>query len=206
MLGTSEWKSSQTVPYNIPDKRQAGVFVNGAFHWFGEAREENSLKLIVSLDISNEKFDKLQLPIELVEKKHSSMIIDVLAWCLCVLVMTQDCFEVWVMQDYGVQESWVKRYIIGHASIMTNFNLRQMWSLLNGQILLGNHSQLVIYDPKHSTFKELKFSGNLRLFDAKTYVESLVSLNSGTYACTKKNMIGTSRKEACKEQERYEHH
>ncbi|XP_026444133.1 F-box protein CPR1-like [Papaver somniferum] len=104
-LGSNSWECSQTVTYKFPDKRQTGILVNGAFHWFGEAREKNPSKLIISMNISNEKFDEVQFPKELFDRKHFPMTIGVLEGCLCLVVtVSMSCSEVWTMQDYGVQE------------------------------------------------------------------------------------------------------
>lgn len=89
--------------------------------------------------------------------------------------------EVWVMQDYGVRESWTKRFIFNHERIVNTNYLRLMRYFKNGQILLNDCGNLVIYDMKHSSVREPNNFRSLTFYDADNYVESLVSLNSGTY-------------------------
>ncbi|XP_026445709.1 F-box protein CPR1-like [Papaver somniferum] len=145
--------------------------------------------VLLSLDISNESFNEMQLPDELEEKNDDlCMVLGVLEGCLCALVSSyvNDAkigFEVWAMLDFGVQESWVKRYVIGHESIISDSNyIRLMWTSKNGDILLLSCDSLVLYDPKHGSARELIINDTFLIAD--NYFQSLVSLNSGTYVRT----------------------
>ncbi|XP_026458464.1 F-box/kelch-repeat protein At3g06240-like [Papaver somniferum] len=142
-LGSNTWKSSQSVPYTFNKERQTGVLVNGAFHWLGQARNKNSSKLIVVFDFCTEKFDELQLPEELLEKRHLPMTVGVLEGRLCVVVTVSEVsFQVWVMQDYAVQESWAPLYTFDHSEdYMSDYDadydaLKLMPSFRNGHILV----------------------------------------------------------------------
>ncbi|XP_026411176.1 F-box/kelch-repeat protein At3g06240-like [Papaver somniferum] len=201
-LGSDSWGSFITIPYFFYSNRKSGVLVNGNIHWLAEQG-----RLIVSLDISDERFKVMEVPIELRENGHWFITAAVLEGYLCVLVVfdtdTDDYgdgsddddggdddhgpVEVWVMQDYGVRESWIKRYIITHEIIARNimhhsFSLRFMWFSKNGQILITESGKLVLYDPKDGNAIE-RGMGRARGFRSEaSYSESLVSVNSGTYA------------------------
>ncbi|XP_026458750.1 uncharacterized protein LOC113359308 [Papaver somniferum] len=141
----------------------------------------NSPKLIVVVDFSNEKCGELQLPEELLQMNHLRMTIGVLEGRLGVFVTVFEvCFKVWVMQDYGVQESWIQCYAFARELITKDYALKFMSTFRNGQILLKTVYELFLYDPKHSSGRKHRISSCLRLLDAVEYVESLVSLNSGT--------------------------
>ncbi|XP_026385018.1 uncharacterized protein LOC113280630 [Papaver somniferum] len=87
--------------------------------------------------------------------------------------------EVWEMLDYGIQESWTKRYVVAHESIIIDQKyFRLVRSLKNDEILLLTGNILVLNEPKHGKALELKIN-NVPFKNAETYFESLVSLNSG---------------------------
>ncbi|KAI3901131.1 hypothetical protein MKW92_004530 [Papaver armeniacum] len=110
--------------------------------------------------------------------------------------------EVWVMQNYGVPESWTKRYVITHEIITRNitmhypFNLRFIFSSKNGQILLMEQGKLVLYDPKDGTAIEREMGSVLCFSSGANYFESLVSVNSGSYARKGQIEESTEAKEA----------
>ncbi|RZC79236.1 hypothetical protein C5167_003431 [Papaver somniferum] len=91
--------------------------------------------------------------------------------------------DVWVMEEYGVRESWTKRFTVPQRTI--NFvYFRPIDYLLNGeQILLSVRSQntcsnvLVCYNPKSKRAKILKtHDSDPEWFFAYTYEESLFSV------------------------------
>ncbi|XP_026445704.1 uncharacterized protein LOC113346383 [Papaver somniferum] len=184
-LSSNSWKTEKTMPYWFC-QQTAGVLVNGDLHWLVMAQSDFTL---LSLDISDEIFNEMQLPEELLEKDEDmSMVLGVLEGSLCALVSSyindvKIGYEVWEMLDYGVQESWTKLHVIAHESIISaNHYFRLVWSSKNGDILLLSRRSLVLYDPKHGSAREIKI--NARFLDTDSYFESLVSLNSGTYVGT----------------------
>lgn len=60
--------------------------------------------------------------------------------------------------------------------------LKFIFSSKNGQILLAGQGKLVLYDPKHGTAIGREMGSVLRFSSEENYFESLVSVNSGTYA------------------------
>lgn len=108
----------------------------------------------------------------------------VLEGCLYVIV---DFFnvhsEVWVMQNYGVRESWTKRYTISNERILNAYLPSLVWSFKSGELLVGIWSifDLVIYDPTDESVREPNMPSLTKLGKEGYYYESLVSLRSGTY-------------------------
>ncbi|XP_026419576.1 F-box protein CPR1-like isoform X2 [Papaver somniferum] len=140
-IASNSWKPGQTIPYRFPNymfMQRRGVLINGDLHWLAVAQDKFFL---LSLNFSDESFKELQLlPKELLEKnKNPCVILGLLEGCLCILVNSYvngvkiHC-EVWEMLDYGVQNSWTRRYVITHKSIIVNhvLSLSPVWCFGNG--------------------------------------------------------------------------
>ncbi|XP_026459626.1 F-box/kelch-repeat protein At3g06240-like [Papaver somniferum] len=166
--------------------RVSGVLVNGLRHWL--AKRKNGIKglreqFIISFDFSEERFKQMQLPKGFQDDRPLHTV-GVWEECLCVVHGVWDpCnqLEIWVMQDYGVRESWNKRFVIHlteHRQIFDLYPLRVIWSFKDDKIPLlktMDERQFVLYDPKKDTIT----SSSVAIRAAENYVESLVSLNSG---------------------------
>ncbi|XP_026451904.1 F-box protein CPR1-like [Papaver somniferum] len=175
-LTSNSWKTIPTIPYTFPYSRVSGVLLNGYLHWL--ALSENSSKVIVSFDLSDERFKEVQLP-EFFWKYDEYLIesLGVSKGCLGLLVN----HEVWLMLDYGVEESWTKSYIITHESIVKGlFFSPLIWSFENGKLLFLSSGTLVLYDPEDESAREPNVH-NIAFKSGADYFESLVSLHSGTY-------------------------
>ncbi|XP_026384554.1 F-box protein CPR1-like [Papaver somniferum] len=148
-LASNSWKLGPTVPYRIS---YTAVVVNGYHHWLVKAQDTFFL---LSLDICDDSSKEMKLPNEPLEKSCEDEYISpgVLEGCLCILDSSyvnhvKINVEVWKMLDYGVHESWTKRYIITHESIIWGhyLSLVALWSFENGKILFMNSGGLVLYD------------------------------------------------------------
>ncbi|XP_026417029.1 F-box protein CPR1-like [Papaver somniferum] len=189
-LGSNLWKKIQNISCTRIEQ-QSGVLSNGAFHWLGTRNEDRCSSFVISFNISNNRSDEIQLPKEALDE-GCCVSIGVLEECLCAVVhylidekrVRRGQVILWVMLEYGVRESWTKRYVIDHERILKNcYNLRLMWYFKNGEILFAlscDEINLVIYDPKHGSVREPNLHG-LRITDGASYFETLVSLKSGMY-------------------------
>lgn len=174
---SSSWISFQSNNDELNNYTEAGVFLNGALHWLWEGDTAK----ILSMKIGEERFEELKLPAAL-PKTQYYMDMGVLEGCIYVLARFKEFFEVWVMQDYGAQESWTRLHYIRFELMMwDDFGFGQlMGSCTNGQILFRQSDVVVLYDPKYGTARKLSIPG-LKVEDrAVSYFESLVSLNSIT--------------------------
>ncbi|KAI3898291.1 hypothetical protein MKX03_033968 [Papaver bracteatum] len=94
--------------------------------------------------------------------------------------------SIWIMKEYGMKESWTKMFSVSTQSIEMSLKYSTMtvMDFKNGKILfLKDKSSLVFYDPRDETTRVVN-TGGLSLESCSsvdTYVESLVSLNSGIY-------------------------
>ncbi|XP_026429335.1 F-box protein CPR1-like [Papaver somniferum] len=180
-LKSNSWKSFKTIQrYRLGTHyvTYSGVLLNGALHWPGEPGT------LVSMNISQEGFEVLELPIT---HGYDFMSIGVLEGCLCVLSdHVDETFEVWVMQEYGVPESWTKLYAIKFPRREYHSSMVELLaSLKNGKILFKNEpipdvkNSVFLYDPQCRTARQLNITG-LNDGEAFSYFESLVSLKPST--------------------------
>ncbi|RZC57322.1 hypothetical protein C5167_004626 [Papaver somniferum] len=116
----------------------------------------------------------------------------VLGDCLSLVLVDAKTVEVWVMQDYGVRESWTKRFTTTTQEPIIQYPYwTPMLSLKTGDILMYSYDGFALCDPKKERIGKVSgfFQENICIVRVLTmitshpqsYVESLVSLNSGTY-------------------------
>lgn len=106
------------------------------------------------------------------------MNIGLLGGCLCVTDNSQH-YDIWVMKEFGIQESWTKEFTIDpvtlHKSLEGPFRPLQM--LRNGKMLiLWNRDNLVCYDPKMKEFVFFEFYGVRSLGKIVLFTPSFVPL------------------------------
>ncbi|XP_026416233.1 F-box/kelch-repeat protein At3g06240-like [Papaver somniferum] len=161
-LRSNSWRSSQTIPYWFPSDTTSGVVVRNALHWIGtvDVGTRHSSEVIVSLNIRDEILESVLLPKQLSKKEFYTtkiMTVGVLEGCLCVvdLKFLSNEADVWVMQEYGVQESWVKQYSIA-SGLCINVSYLRLISSKKGKILLQTRSGFILYDLKNSSTRETK--------------------------------------------------
>ncbi|KAI3889371.1 hypothetical protein MKX03_024462 [Papaver bracteatum] len=209
-LGTNSWKKNENIPYNVSAAMVSTKPSNGALHWVAKKGTNmmdptEAAKVIVSFDIAEELIKEIQMP-----SCFPAIVEDLGVLGEDLFLSVDDVrgnkFDVWVMKEYGVADSWTKFLSVSKAqtnwlSSKANFwfNIQELeWVSLtplqlfnkNGEILfrvtcfLGDdiESSLVSYDPKNGKVSRIS---NVRdipdFFYAETYVESLISVNSGEY-------------------------
>lgn len=121
-LSTSSWRSSsintKSVQQLMSTHHKAAVPMNGAVHWIGYNPPNGHC--IVAFDVQNDVFHYFSLPpakdvqFGVLSILHESLVLLKLehsetGWCL-----------IWVMENYGMAESWVNRFKInmGHGSFL----------------------------------------------------------------------------------------
>ncbi|XP_026378963.1 F-box protein CPR1-like [Papaver somniferum] len=183
-LGSDSWKRIGNVSYKF--EKHHGVLVSGALHWFAVSSVQQ-LKVLVSLDIVNERFvevllpkERLTYPEEPLEDVKYVKNVGELGGRLCLLFHVFGVrVDLWVMQEYGVRDSWTKSFTIIDESITKTCSLSLKWNFVDNRILLQADDKLILYDPKSERCRKLTDCESNK--DAVNYVTSLVSLNSGRY-------------------------
>lgn len=152
-------------------------FVNRKLHWITRRRRSCG---ITSIDLVDEKWGKVELPCSY---KEGDLTLGVLGSDLFVLCKIHHSthFDVWVMKEYGVKESWTKLYTIRCPE---HYKLAQPLFMYNkGEILLKSESTFAVYNPK-STFviynpnddsiTDRELTNVEDIIEAKLCIESLV--------------------------------
>ncbi|KAG5574051.1 hypothetical protein H5410_063817 [Solanum commersonii] len=160
------WRSTMDSP----------AFLHDAFHWVCSLK-----KSVVSFNISNEVYTELLMPdVRLVISDSNIIIygISVLGGMLCVYSIhahkDKYNFNLWVMKDYGVEESWIKLFNIPSTDLRP---ISPKYWFSDGEVLL--HCIHLVH--KHSVFKTSKeASGFWSQSDSQRFVNGLKMLTVDT--------------------------
>ncbi|KAM0960275.1 hypothetical protein ACFX2J_025112 [Malus domestica] len=155
-LNSGSWKTiSATAPnYVIAQTFWSQVFIKGAVHWIASHRKENGLRnVILSFDVSGETFKEIQLPEDLPRQFYN---ISAAGKSIAVKHYEENTHSIWIMREYGVVDSWTKKFSIDR-NVTPNFLVIQiMGCRKNGEFLLemydhgGKTGKLVSHDPKNN--------------------------------------------------------
>lgn len=159
------------------------AFVNGAVHWIAYRRRGNDDNggsfgsLVLSFDVDNEVFNEIMLPEELARELATNLFITVYRGSLAVIKCNRGenngSSSIWVMEEYGIWESWTQLYTIDLMEGME----KVVGFRKNGDILVTKEGEeLVSYDPKTSVIEELGIWGSPRSFSIYNFKATLVFL------------------------------
>lgn len=168
---TDSWKRVESSPYDhAVGHVTSGVFVNGCIHWLA-SRTTDYKSAIVAFDLLEEKFREVPPPSSVDSDKFVFNYLALLGGCLCMFNENQT--YVWMMKEYGVQESWTKFTIDDlHATEIKLLCLLGQEKL----VLLKDDEQLVMYNFKEGTWKDVAVHGASEdLHVEASFVESLIS-------------------------------
>ncbi|KAM3320850.1 hypothetical protein P3S67_008052 [Capsicum chacoense] len=169
-LGSNSWTFVGKIPYKISPNSQA-IMLNGKIHWSTQYGKYNGRhdRLIVSFDSDDDVFGAVP-KVDFGVGPRFRFTLSVLGVCLAVSLhlpfKNDGGYEIWVMREYNVKESWVKEFIIGdyipspnsikvHLSSM----LKVVCQLNDGKLLLEYRDVMVSYDPENGIFRTLSFQG-----------------------------------------------
>ncbi|PRQ30620.1 hypothetical protein RchiOBHm_Chr5g0026621 [Rosa chinensis] len=153
-----------------------------AIHWL--CQDPGGHPVIAALDLAEEKFSILSPPESVRDDREYKT--GVLRGYLCLLQRNEGNWPClfWIMEEYGVKESW-KRFLIGTGR-RTSLSSRPLCYWKNTKVLLlRNQLEILLGNPKNGSCKGFLDYGCLRLvFDSDLYVESLVSPNFPKKKCS----------------------
>ncbi|XP_010312812.2 F-box/kelch-repeat protein At3g06240 [Solanum lycopersicum] len=159
-----------------------GVNLYGKIHWL--VYDANRNELICSFNLENELFESFPTaPGYNKEICPNLRSLGGFGRCLCVCDNNADThFEVWVMKEYGVTDSWVKQIVINITPECNNYWLcYEMINLVivldDGEVLfLWRDDFLFLHHPVKNTLKRVDVcDGN---FVASVYVSNSLSLKN----------------------------
>ncbi|XVE65708.1 hypothetical protein DITRI_Ditri08aG0021500 [Diplodiscus trichospermus] len=195
-IGSGSWRSIGNAPTDTV-ALPFNAFLNGALHWF--PCTPNGSEFIYSFDFDAEQFGTLPPPDHFREedKKFTNYSrIGVLGGCLFMIYFTNSRrFDIWVMTEYGVKESWTKQFVIENL-----YPKQGSWDfyepmvvLNNGEILMMyNNDAVVCYNQKRKNIRGTKFFRTRSQFDAIAFTPCFVSLQTVAKGEQISRMQGTS--------------
>ncbi|KAL2926251.1 hypothetical protein RDABS01_007056 [Bienertia sinuspersici] len=179
-LSTNTWKKLDIgeefkATGNRPRSRSTPS-INGIFSWF-EIDKQLIEKVIFSYNMKTEVFMKTQLPN--IPSKNGYGRLASLKENLAYIHNSRAvggigvCYDVWVLGQYGVRESWMMQLSIGPILGVTI--PLQFWK--NGELLIRDvqEDKLVSYDPVTQEMKDVQARGVFFILQVLPYKESLVS-------------------------------
>nr|ABR18789.1 class S F-box protein [Nicotiana alata] len=179
-LRTDSWRELDQVNLQLPYVHWnpcSDMFYSGASHWFGNA----NTVVILCFDLSTETFRNMKMPNTCHsrdEKCYGLVVLNEYLTLICypypgkVIDPLKDFMDIWMMKDYGVNESWIKKYTITPLSIESPLAVWKDHLLL----LQSRKGFLVSYDLKSKEVKEFNFHGWPKSLRATVYKESLTLL------------------------------
>uniref|UniRef100_A0A2C9VVM8 F-box domain-containing protein n=2 Tax=Manihot esculenta TaxID=3983 RepID=A0A2C9VVM8_MANES len=173
-LGEESWRSARHAPKGSRKWFSSGfyfkgVFLNGKVHWVSD--EMQSSDFIITFDLETESFGVVRPPSHFASAEYGvkwRVIIGELGGCL-FLIDHSSSFHLWIMKDYGVQESWTEVCDIGEY--------RPIMYLKDEKILVNyKNTKLACYDPRTNIAKNIRISGIPPYFTTVAHVPSFYSL------------------------------
>ncbi|XP_071727486.1 F-box/kelch-repeat protein At3g06240-like [Rutidosis leptorrhynchoides] len=165
-IGTRKWRNLSLGHLTYSLDGLNGTFLNNHVHWNIRHYEDTS-ENICSFNIDNETFQLFPSPpVSLDENTYTNRILGVVKGCLCYSYYTRTTCEItiWVMKEYGIENSWQKEVLINQniSPIVRGSNdilCSPMGSLKDGSILMMyGEGKLLVYRPDTRTFEETQFS------------------------------------------------
>nr|WRO64615.1 MYB transcription factor protein [Rosa persica] len=163
------WRSlgAEVIPDDFrPGFAETQTLVNGALHWIQSGEE----CFIRSFDISKELFGKITIPEAL--RKEEICQISRYKNSLALFERYEDDrqqFDMWVMKEYGVMQSWAKLFSIHTPTTQ----IKPFGFIKTGQVLLKYHPAVVkLVDPKTNGVRPFQINGYRKHYFVDYFVES----------------------------------
>lgn len=177
-LGTDYWRRIPDFPsYGLVSL--PGIFVSGTVNWV--AFDGSFWAFILSLDLKKESCQKLLRPNYQMANNDSNMTLGVWRDCLCILCRgdSDGSKTIWLMKEYGNQESWTKLFTIPHMGENGYWAYTKVIYISeDDQVLLEfikSGKKLIVYDSRNGTFKIPEIQNINGWTVPEVYVESLIS-------------------------------
>ncbi|XP_058784571.1 F-box/kelch-repeat protein At3g23880-like [Vicia villosa] len=176
-MGTNFWRRIHGFPY-CNKICGSGVFASDTVNWLAYDASSTSLHAIVSLDLEKESYQKLSIP----DLKKDNCTLGVIRDCLYIFECNDMFLDVWMMKEYGNNESWTKLYNVRCMKDQVFYSYTKALYiseddqfLINFYDLRSKKLKLAIYDSKNCIWKNpgthnVKSSSNVEV-----YIESLIS-------------------------------
>ena len=175
-LKSNSWRKIRNFPYLLFID-EAGKHVNGSINWAVSRDRNNDHWFIASLNLATESYQVVQQPDCAVETMKP--ILRVLGGQLCVMFEYDETIDLWIMQEYGVKESWRKLVTVPFYSDPLHANYaKPLFYLKDGAILIDFYGMLVLYNFHRNESTSPMIYGVHHYHEVQVYLESMVSPNS----------------------------
>lgn len=183
-LSTGLWKTIKCskIGHHMVEFFWSSVFAKGGVHWmvYNGGKSIGFCNVVLVFDVGSEAFREMKLPEKLVG--DSPLDLAVAAYRDSISVFQYEnrgpysCrgFTLWVMNEYGVEESWSKLFT-GYL----NDGVSRVLGFRNGEEVAAENwvGELVSYQP--GNIKKMGICGGKESLYLGTYAESLVLLDGG---------------------------
>lgn len=181
-LSTNSWRLiGEVMPVTyIVSGRGSKAYLNGNYCWWGKYNN-NDDQAMISFNMSDEVFQTTPLPgvcsvtIYGGYLKSFAVLNESIALILFPCKDVQ-CFEIWLLTEFGNKESWTKLYTIGPISGLAF----PLGFSKNGAFFMRNKfGQLIFSDPISREIRNIQVQGIASSLEVLVYKESLVSIDGG---------------------------
>ncbi|KAI9112556.1 hypothetical protein K1719_016479 [Acacia pycnantha] len=169
-LSTDSWRTlDSVVPAHLLGFPRCRAYLNGFYHWIIVGYNDRG---ILFFDFGKDLFGRIQLPPEIdhVFDSFVAVIDEKLACVVAPYNIVYRGFKIWVMNEYGVDSSWSKKFCVAPLSLEFGHFLG-FWG--DDEILVDDVSQLVSYNLKNMQIRKFdEIRGNWKMFRVFDYMES----------------------------------
>ncbi|KAK4857857.1 hypothetical protein QYF36_007289 [Acer negundo] len=152
-----------------------------------DAPDSTKTKFVLAFDFGSEEFGEIMLreyhhngDTQFEHNSHKpEVFLTVLRESLALIAICcknrMVCYNIWVMREYGIAESWSKQY-----SVVPNERVYRCFGIVNNKDLMflaGFEKGVISYDLEKQEYKPLGFTECL--FELVTFRESLVLYEEG---------------------------
>nr|XP_011462792.1 PREDICTED: uncharacterized protein LOC105351075 [Fragaria vesca subsp. vesca] len=159
------------------DSSPFNAFLHGALHWTRKYWTRSG-DFMYLFNFETEKFGTVPPPSHFAPKDLCSLGVSEGCLLLCGYGGNTSKFEMWIMRDYGVQESWTKTFVIESLNPRKAYDPNMFLS--NGEILMSygdGVGAVVCYNPETKSIRETSIAPIESQFVVTGYSPSFVSLH-----------------------------
>ncbi|XP_062011895.1 F-box protein At3g07870-like [Rosa rugosa] len=174
-LGSWIWRSIGNFVYSLRfPSRNGGIYLNGFLHWIGGSVDGS--RIICAFDVERECFQELPLP---PSRCVATLNLRILKDWLSVTVCSYTKIIVWVLKDYGCNESWTKELEISGTTL---YFKQVIEHTEEGKALLLDKIRLAleVYTPGRKGLDQILEVDSLSRASIFPYIPSFVSIGDIT--------------------------
>ncbi|KAK1367171.1 putative F-box domain-containing protein [Heracleum sosnowskyi] len=176
-MKTDSWKRLQNLPSHFQNIGAWCIYSSGALHWLViKTVGQESCISIFAVDLGVEKYREVPMP-KVQHKDINEMGLVIFDRSLCLLEYHPHIrVDVWVMNDYGVENSWCKLFTVEHKKVIRNYCMSVIpiaYSKNRGDVLLQvDNMKAMWYNLQRKKIKTIKNMPDS--FGLEAYTESIV--------------------------------